>query len=60
MGVLSDAQGGFRENRGTLDQIFVLNEIVAMQQEKKSLMLLAFLDVRKAYDKVWRDGVGET
>ena len=57
MGVLSDAQGGFRENRGTLDQIFVLNEIVAMQQEKKSLMLLAFLDVRKAYDKVWRDGL---
>ena len=35
-GVLSDLQGGFREGRGTEDQIFVLNEIVAHRRSAEA------------------------
>ena len=35
-GVLSDLQGGFREGRGTEDQIFILNEIAAHRRERES------------------------
>jgi hypothetical protein len=58
VGVLSDLQGGFREGRGTLDQMFILNEIVAMRwREHRRPVFLTFIDVRKAYDRVWRPGL---
>jgi hypothetical protein len=56
-GKLSDLQGGFRESRGTVDQIFILNEIVSKRLEEKMGTALCFLDVRKAYDRVWRAGL---
>lgn len=57
MGSLSDFQGGFRAGRGCSDQIFVLHEIVAKRKEEKLQTFLAFLDVSKAYDRVWRPGL---
>ena len=57
MGLLSDLQGGFREQRGTEDQIFILLEIIASRRERGLSTFLAFVDVRKAYDRVWRAGL---
>ena len=56
-GVLSDLQGGFRTNRGTVDQLFILNEIVAHRRENGESTFLTFIDVSKAYDRVWRPGL---
>lgn len=57
VGVLSDLQGGFRHGRGCLDQIFILNEILSKRREMGLSSFLAFIDVKKAYDRVWRDGL---
>ena len=57
VGLLSDLQGGFREKRSTLDQMFVLNEAVAQTREQPNALYLTFIDVRKAYDRVWRVGL---
>ena len=54
---LSDLQGGFRANRGTVDQIFLLHEAIAQYRERKQPLYVAFLDVAKAYDKCWREGL---
>ena len=54
---LSDLQGGFRANRGTMDQIFLLHEAMAQYRERKQPLYVAFLDVAKAYDKCWREGL---
>ena len=35
-GVLSDLQGGFREDRGTVDQMFILREITASRRCRRS------------------------
>ena len=57
VGGLSDLQGGFRAGRGCSDQMFALFEIVAQRKESKQPTALAFLDVAKAYDRVWRPGL---
>jgi hypothetical protein len=57
VGCLSDLQGGFRAGRGTEDQQFILNEIIAMRAESSSPTFMAFLDIAKAYDRVWLDGL---
>ena len=54
---LSDLQGGFREGRGTLDQILILDEVASSRLERKLPTCCAFIDVRKAYDRVWRVGL---
>ena len=56
-GKLVEEQGGFRAGRSTLDQIFSLHEIVASRMERKLPTYLAFLDARRAYDRVWLDGL---
>jgi hypothetical protein len=54
-GSLSDEQGGFRPNRGTPDQVFILREILASRNERGLATYASYLDVRKAYDTVWRE-----
>ncbi len=61
VGLLSDLQGGFRAGRGTVrrtvDQLFALNEITAIRLERSQATFVCFIDVSKAYDKVWRPGL---
>jgi hypothetical protein len=57
MGCISDLQGGFRKERSTTDQIWILKEIVRSRKEKNMPSYLTFVDVRKAYDTVWRNGL---
>jgi len=53
---LADEQGGFRRNRGTADLIFMLREIVMTRKLRGQCTLATFIDARKAYDTVWREG----
>ena len=53
--VLANEQGGFRRSRGCRDQILSLLLIgQSMVAKKSSGMLAAFIDFRKAYDRVDR------
>ena len=54
--VLADEQGGFRRGRGTADQIFMLREIILARKSRGQCTLATFIDARKAYDTVWREG----
>jgi hypothetical protein len=53
--ILADEQAGFRRERSTTDQIFILTEIIIARRPKKTFV--AFIDIAKAYDRVWRDGL---
>jgi hypothetical protein len=55
-GAISDEQGGFRRARGTPDQIFLLREIISSRKERNLPTLVTYIDARKAYDTVWREG----
>ena len=56
-GALHEGQAGFRVNRSCMDNVYTLNEIVQgrFREDKKTYAF--FLDVQKAYDTVWRDGL---
>ena len=53
---LADEQGGFRRSRGTPDLIFLLREVIMTRRMRGQPTLATFIDARKAYDTVWREG----
>ena len=55
VGAISDEQGGFRSHRGCPDQILIMRELLASRRERKLPTFCTFVDVRKAYDTVWRE-----
>ena len=55
--ILSDEQAGFRTERSTIDQIFSLSEVVRNRLSQGLETHCCFLDIRKAYDTVFRDGM---
>ena len=50
-------QAGFRKNRSTLDQLFKLSQSVCMALKKHKKAVGVFLDVEKAFDAVWLEGL---
>ena len=55
--LLVDEQAGFRPRRSCADQLFILTEVLAERRNAKKKVAACFIDVRKAYDRVWRDGL---
>ena len=47
-------QGGFREHRSTLDQAAILQQIMATRYKVRKPTVVAFLDIKAAYDSVDR------
>ena len=49
--LLSEEQNGFRRNRRTTDNIYILKEIIDNAKREKKVYYCAFLDIEKAYSK---------
>jgi hypothetical protein len=51
-------QFGFRENHRTSDSLFVLKTLINKYVHKNKRKLFAcFVDLQKAFDSVWRNGL---
>ena len=50
-------QGGFKKQQGCLMSSFLVREAIQYAQEKGSKVYACFLDVKKAFDQVWHDGL---
>ncbi|KAJ3649759.1 hypothetical protein Zmor_021482 [Zophobas morio] len=57
LGVIPDEQFGFRPQHSTSDQLLRVVEFAAKSIEWKQLTGAVFLDVAKAFDTVWHDGL---
>ena len=55
--ILVDEQAGFRTNRSTIDQIYALKEVIQRRRKKRRDTYCCFLDIKKAYDTVFREGL---
>lgn len=55
--ILSEIQGGFRADHRCEDHIFTLKSIVTCRHAENKQTFLAFLDFKKAFDSVWREGL---
>ena len=56
-GQLSEEQGGFRKDRGTIQQILTLRLIAEKYLERNRQLYNCFVDYTKAFDSVWHDGL---
>ena len=50
-------QGGFQKCLGSLMTYFMLREAIYFAKENSSKLYVCFLDVKKAFDRVWHDGI---
>ena len=51
-GVFTEFQGGGRPNRSTRDQLFILRSIIEHKIYSKEKLVLQFMDLSKAFDKM--------
>ena len=54
---LAEEQGGFRKGRSCTDQYFTAHEIMSHRWEEGKPTYCCMIDVKSAYDKVWRNGL---
>ena len=52
-GLFSDMQFGFKEGVGCTEASFIILETINHMLERGSKVFSCFLDVRKAFDRVW-------
>ncbi|KAF0753170.1 ribosome biogenesis protein TSR3 isoform X1 [Aphis craccivora] len=55
--LLGDYQGGFRPNKSTTDQIFVIRQILQKSWEYNKDVHILFVDFKKAYDSIHRESL---
>jgi len=57
LNVISENQAGFRKGYSTMDNIFVLHSLIELYFSFGKKLYCTFVDFRKAFDTVWRDGL---
>lgn len=50
-------QAGYQSGMMSVDWIFVVREMIFFHQKKKIPLFICFFDIRKAFDRVWVDGL---
>ena len=50
--VIHESQIGFRKGHSTLDNIFILREIIQIYNNRKAPLYLCFIDLSKAFDSI--------
>lgn len=50
-------QSGFRTGRSTMDSVLVLDLDIRRAMANKEVVMSVFLDIEKAYDTVWKEGL---
>ena len=55
--IVQETQAGFRQGYSTLDHIFLLKSIIDLFLWKRKKLFCLFIDYRKAFDIIWRDGL---
>ena len=57
--IISKNQSGFRKGFSTTDNIFIMHALVSIYFSFGVKLYCAFVDFRKAFDTVWRNGLWE-
>ena len=57
IGFINKHQSGFRNAKSTDDHLFRLSQSIMESFNRRELVVAAFLDVKKAFDNVWHNGL---
>lgn len=56
-GLVTPHQSGFRKGRTTMDSLLCLESEIRKAQINKEVVIAVFIDVEKAYDMLWKEGL---
>ena len=56
---ISECQSGFRKKRSTVDNMFILHNLIELVCKSKKSIYCTFIDLKQAFDRVWREGLWE-
>ena len=56
-GLINKHRSGFRQNKSTDDHLFRLSQSFMESFNREECVVAAFLDVEKAFDNVWHNGL---
>ena len=54
--LIINSQAGLRKNHSTIDNISILHCLIEILNIKRKHLFAAFVDLKQAFDTVWRDG----
>ena len=57
--LLDRYQSGFHKGHITTDSIFILHHLIELVYKGKKKLFCPFIDLKQAFDKVWRNGLWE-
>ena len=55
--VIKEIQTGFRQGYSTVDHVFVIKSLIDLFLHRKKKLFCLYIDYRKVFDLVWRDGL---
>ena len=55
--IIKNCQAGFRKGYSTTDNIFILHNLIDIVCKSKRSLFCSFIDLKQAFDKVWRAGL---
>ena len=55
--IIVPEQAGFQKFRSTEDQVTYLSQVIEDAFQTQKVVLASFIDLQKAFDKVWKDGL---
>ena len=55
--IIEGCQAGFRKGYSTIDNMFILHSLIELVCKSKHSLFCAFIDLKQAFDRVWRDGL---
>ena len=55
--IIDACQAGFRKGFSTIDNLFILQNLIEISKANKSKLFCAFIDFKQAFDTVWRNGL---
>jgi len=50
-------QAGFQAKRNMMENVLILTDCIRSFKQRRRALYVCFLDIRKAFDTVWRDGL---
>lgn len=56
-GLMATYKSGFRKQRNTIDPVICLRHEIRKAHRNKKTLAALFLDVEKAYDMFWKEGL---
>lgn len=55
--IIHSEQAGYQKNRSAIENLFIIDKCLKISKQQKRKIFVTFMDISKAFDKAWRNGI---